>query len=201
VSGQCPVSTRIWIDETYVEYAEKGQSLESFAADSPNVVVVKSMSKVYGLSGLRVGYLCGSPSLLEPLRSLTPPWSVSLPAQVAAIYALQSPDYYISRYRETHQLRAQLVKGLRQIGIREIIPGVANFIMFHLPDGAPDGNTVISRCKKQGLFIRDAGEMGRGMGDRAIRIAVKDADSNQRILQIIEHTLQQDSEPKEVWCD
>lgn len=201
VLAQCPVSTRIWIDETYVEYAEKGQSLEWFATNSPNVVVVKSMSKVYGLSGLRIGYLCGSRSLLEPLRGLTPPWSVSLPAQVAAIHALQSPDYYTSRYRETHQLRAQLVKGLRQIGIREIIPGVANFIMFHLPDNAPCGNTVINLCRKQGLFIRDAGEMGRGMGDRAIRIAVKDADSNQRVLKILENTLQQCSKPEEVRCD
>lgn len=201
VLSQCPGSTRIWIDETYVEYAEGDQSLERFAAGSPNVVVVKSMSKVYGLSGLRVGYLCGSRSLLEPLRGLTPPWSVSLPAQVAAICALRSPDYYGLRYRETHQLRAHLIKGLRQIGIREIIPGVANFIMFHLPDKAPCGNTVINRCRKQGLFIRDAGEMGKGMGDRAIRIAVKDADSNRRLLRILENTLQQCSKPEEVRCD
>lgn len=189
VLNHCPASTRIWIDETYVEYAGRGQSLETFAAQSTNTVICKSMSKVYGLSGLRVGYLCGSTNVLEPLRALTPPWSVSLPAQVAAIHALQSPDYYEARYKETHELRAQLVKGLRKLGIREIIPGMANFVLFHLPDNAPDGATVENRCRKQGLFIRDAAEMGSGMGDRAIRIAVKDTETNQRMLRILGNAL------------
>ncbi len=187
---QCPPSTRIWIDETYVEYAGHGQSLETFAARSANTVVCKSMSKVYGLSGLRVGYLCGPPELLEPLRSLTPPWSVGLPAQVAAVHALQASGYYEERYEETHLLRIKLVKGLRQLGIQEIVPGVANFILFHLESGHPDSAKVINRCREHGLFIRDAAEMGTGMGDRAIRIAVKDTKSNARMLQILESSLQ-----------
>ncbi|MEE9369820.1 MAG: aminotransferase class I/II-fold pyridoxal phosphate-dependent enzyme [Pontiella sp.] len=107
VLNQCPKATRIWIDETYIEYAGTGQSLESYAAQSSNVIVVKSLSKVYGLSGLRVGYLCGPAKQLAPLRGLTPPWSVSLPAQVAAIHAMKEPCYYGDRYKETHQLRAQ----------------------------------------------------------------------------------------------
>ena len=189
VLSQCPSVTRIWIDETYVEYAGRGQSLESFAARSTNTVVCKSMSKVYSLSGLRVGYLCGSPGLLEPLRALTPPWSVSLPAQIAAVHALNSPDYYGPLYKRTHALRAQLVQGLRQLGIQEILPGVANFILFHLTDSHPDSATLISRCRAQGLFLRDAAEMGSDMGDRAIRIAVKDEVDNRRMLQILEASL------------
>ncbi len=189
--NQCPLSTRIWIDETYVEYAGRGKSLETFAARSTNTVVCKSMSKVYGLSGLRVGYLCGSPGLLAPLRAFMPPWSVGLPAQVAAVHALQSPDYYEKRYKETHLLRAKLVQGLRQLGITETVPGVANFILFHLTSGHPEAATVIRLCREQGLFIRDASEMGTGMGDRAIRIAVKDATTNVRMLRILEGVLQE----------
>jgi histidinol-phosphate/aromatic aminotransferase/cobyric acid decarboxylase-like protein len=198
--NQCPPRTRIWIDETYVEYAGHGQSLEPFAAHSENTVVCKSMSKVYGLSGLRVGYLCGPPGLLEPLRALTPPWSVSLPAQIAAVHALQSSDYYEARYQETHILQAKLVQGLQQLGIHEIIPGVANFVLFHLTANHADSATVISRCRVQGLFIRDAAEMGSGMGDRAIRIAVKDSATNQQIIQILERALQETT-PKELCHD
>ena len=189
VLKQCPSSTRIWIDETYVEYAGRVQSLETFAARSTNAVVCKSMSKVYSLSGVRVGYLCGSPGLLEPLRALTPPWAVGLPAQVAAVHALQSPEYYEKRYEETHRLRTKLVQGLRQLGIREIVPGIANFVLFHLSDNHPDAAAVIHCCREQGLFIRDAAEMGTGLGDRAIRIAVKDAETNRRMLQILESAL------------
>jgi len=101
VVGQMSVNTRIWIDETYVDYAGRDQSFESLAAHSKNVVVCKSLSKVYALSGLRVGYLCSSPHLLEGLRALNPPWAVSLPAQIAATYAMQASDYYAMQYRQT----------------------------------------------------------------------------------------------------
>jgi histidinol-phosphate/aromatic aminotransferase/cobyric acid decarboxylase-like protein len=190
---RCPPSTRVWIDETYVDYAGKEQSLETYAASTPNVVVVKSMSKVYSLSGLRVGYLCGSAALIGPLRGLTPPWSVSLPAQIAAIHALQSPGYYDALYAQTHRLREQLVRALEEIGIKEIIPGIGNFILFHLPGNGPDGETVISRCKEHGLFIRDAAEMGTGMGDRAIRMAVKDSETNARMMEILKTALTQNA--------
>ena len=51
--------------------------------NSEKVIVCKSLSKVYALSGLRAAYLCAPPHQLEELRALTPPWSVSLPAQIA----------------------------------------------------------------------------------------------------------------------
>ncbi|GAF91730.1 unnamed protein product, partial [marine sediment metagenome] len=102
-------STRIWIDETYVEYAGAGESLERFATRTPNIVVCKSMSKVYALSGVRAAYLCASRQHLSDLIPLTPPWAVSLPAQIAAIRALQDPVYYADRYQETHVLRNMLI--------------------------------------------------------------------------------------------
>ncbi len=190
VLEESPANTRAWIDETYVEYAGPGCSLEPFAACSENVVVCKSLSKVYSLSGLRAGYLCGSPHQLEELRVLTPPWSVSLPAQIAATYALQSPDYYSMRYQETHELRRSLVNELIRLGITEIIPGIANFIMFHLPAKSPDAASVVQQCRAQGLFLRDAGGMGSAMGCHAMRIAVKDAATNQQMLSILGNVLQ-----------
>src|SRR6266567_4724142 len=101
VLSRAPARTRVWVDETYVDYAGAGQSLEPFAANSENVIVCKSMSKVYALSGARVAYLCAGPHQLEELRAITPPWVVSLPAQVAAVRALQDQDYYAARYAET----------------------------------------------------------------------------------------------------
>ncbi len=175
---------RIWIDETYIEYAGKGQSLESFAAHSSNTIVCKSMSKVYALSGLRSAYLCASPHQLEDLKVLTPPWSISLPAQIAATYALQSNSYYFEKYQETHDLRKGLVVKLKDIGIDEIIPGVANFIMFHLPPDFKSVSSIISECRKKGLFLRDASGMGTSIGKSAMRMAVKDDATNKRMIEI-----------------
>lgn len=181
-----PAKTRVWIDETYVEYVGADQSLERFAANSENVVVCKSLSKVYALSGLRAGYLCSPPHLLEELRALSPPWAVSLAAQIAAVYALESPDYYAMRYQETHELRDHLIKELLSLGISEIIPGIANFVMFHLPTGCPNSSVVLESCRSHGVFLRDLSTVGVD----AIRVAVKDATTNERVLRSLAHALQ-----------
>ncbi len=175
---QIPTPTRIWVDETYVEYAGPEQSLETFAAASPNVVVCKSLSKVYALSGARAAYLCGPAALIASLRPLNPPWAVSLPAQVAAVAALEDLAYYEARWQETHQLRAHLALDLKSFAGWEIIPGVANFLLCLLPPDGPTAAAVVTRCRRQNLFLRDAGAMGRSLGSHALRLAVKDAPTN-----------------------
>jgi histidinol-phosphate/aromatic aminotransferase/cobyric acid decarboxylase-like protein/predicted GNAT family N-acyltransferase len=187
-SSECK---RVWIDETYIEYAGREHSLESFAVQSENVIVCKSMSKVYALSGMRVAYLCASPHQLEHLRALTPPWSVSLPSQIAAIHALQADDYYRMRYRQTHKLREELVNGLGRLGIAEIVPGIAIFVMFHLPSGCKTAACIVRECREQGLFLRDVSGMGSTMGEHAIRMAVKNGETNQRMLKILEDVFTQ----------
>ena len=186
--SKVPKRTRVWIDETYVDYAGEDQSLEAFAAASQNVVVCKSMSKVYALSGVRAAYLCAPPEVAARLREISPPWAVSLPAQVAAVRALEEHEYYAARYRETHALREKLAAGLQDLGL-DVNPSVANFLLCHLPERYPDAALVARRCRKQGVYIRDAGEISRGLGDRALRIAVKDEESNCRILKVLGEAL------------
>ncbi len=180
-----PETTRVWVDETYVDYVDPGQSLERFAARSSNVIVCKSMSKAYALSGARVAYLCAGAQHLESLRAVTPPWVVSLPAQVAAVKALESADYYAARWRETSELRCALAAGLRHLGW-EVIDGVANYLLCHLPVDGPDAHELVMQCREHGLFLRDASLMGRGLGRKAIRVAVKDAETNARMLRILQ---------------
>jgi histidinol-phosphate/aromatic aminotransferase/cobyric acid decarboxylase-like protein/GNAT superfamily N-acetyltransferase len=184
-----PARTRVWVDETYVEYAGADESLERFAAGSANVVVCKSMSKVYALSGARAAYLCGAAQTIDELRAITPPWAVSLPAQVAAVTALQDPDYYLRRYSETHRLRAQLVEQLGQFNGWEIVPGTANFLLCHLPEDGLDAVAIVQRCRTHGLFLRDAGAMGSRLGHRVLRIAVKDAATNRQMVAILNNVL------------
>ena len=182
--------TRIWVDEAYVDYVDRSESLEGFASASPNVVVCKSMSKVYALSGLRVGYLCGPKHVIDDLRMISPPWSVSLPGQIAAVMALQDPDYYSERYTETHTLRRQLEEGLQSLGNLEIVPGVANYLLCHLPSQGPNTEELLDRCRDHNLFLRDAAATSPGLGPRVFRIAVKDAETNGRMLEILRAVLQ-----------
>ena len=176
---------RIWIDETYVEYAGREQTLEKFAEKSNNVFVCKSMSKVYALSGLRAAYLCANPNNIKPLKRITPPWVISLPAQIAATYALKQEDYYIKKYQETHELRDKLELQLKQIGIDEIIPGIANFIMFHVDNNKFSASRIVNECKLKKLYLRDLSGVGTSFEDDAIRMAVKDLKTNNKMIAIL----------------
>ncbi len=189
ILSAAPSKTKFWIDETYIEYAGENQSLEKFAAQSENVVICKSMSKVYALSGARAAYLCAPPHLLEELRAITPPWAVSLLGQLAAVRALEDPDYYAARYAETHWLRKTLQSELCGLGWA-VVPGIANFLLCHLPLHQPDAATVVRQCRAEKLFLRDASVMGSQLGDRALRIAVKDQETNSRMLKILGSALQ-----------
>ena len=180
---------RIWIDETYVEYAGREQTLERFAEKSNNVFVCKSMSKVYALSGLRAAYLCANPKNIRPLKRITPPWVISLPAQIAATYALKQEDYYLKKYQETHELRDKLELQLKQIGIDEIIPGIANFIMFHVGNDKFSASRIVNECKLKKLYLRDLSGMGTSFEDDAIRMAVKDLNTNNKMIAILRECL------------
>lgn len=179
-----PKQTRVWVDETYVDFVGRGESLESYAMRSENLVVCKSMSKAYALSGARSAYLCAGPHQLEELRSLTPPWAVGLLGQVAAVKALEDPGYYQARYADTHRLRGELADGLRAMGI-EVVPGCANFLLGHLPESGPSAEAVVAACRQHGVFIRDAGKMGRQLGTHAVRFAVKAGDTQRRLLEVL----------------
>jgi histidinol-phosphate/aromatic aminotransferase/cobyric acid decarboxylase-like protein len=179
-----PATTRVWIDEAYTDYVGAGQSMEQFAAASPNVVVCKSLSKVLALSGLRVGYLCGPPELMSDLLVRTPPWAVGLPGQLAAVAALSRPEYYRRRYRQTHILRARLEERLRALGL-EVIPGSANFVLVFLPEDGPDATTVVERCRRAGLYIRDASASHPCLGARALRLAIKGWKETRELIAVL----------------
>jgi len=183
-----PSSTRVWVDEAYLDYVGADESLEQFATRSGNIVVCKSMSKVYALSGMRVAYLCAAMHQLADLIPITPPWAVSLPAQVAAVRALEDEAYYKSCYQQTPGLRAQVIDGLRGMGIREIVPSMTNFVMFHLEKQHPSADAVIDNARKRGVFLRDVSSMSERR-PRALRIAVKDKDTNATVLGVLEGVL------------
>jgi len=174
-----PECMMVVIDETYIEYAGSGQSVEREACKRPNLIVLKSMSKVYALSGMRVGYLVAHPSTIRVLAKWLPPWAVGLPAQVAAVEALSDDAYYASRYQETHLLREELVCCLRQHSQIRVYPSMTNLVLIETQSSAQE---VVERMRESNVFIRNCDSMSRRFADRFLRIAVKRAPENSRIV-------------------
>lgn len=124
---QLPAGALVVIDEAYLDYVGAAESLEQEAAIREDLVIVKSMSKVYALSGARVAYLVTNASLAARLRPWLPPWPVGLLSQAAAMEALRDPGYYAARYAETHRLREQLIAGVSRL--RPRFSQVNNFLV------------------------------------------------------------------------
>jgi histidinol-phosphate/aromatic aminotransferase/cobyric acid decarboxylase-like protein len=173
-----PPSTWVVIDETYIEYAGREESLEADACKRDRLVVLKSMSKTYALSGMRVGYLVAVRSTVKLLAKWVPPWAVSLPAQVAAVEALGDESYYRERYCETHSLRKELMHNLQKTPQIIAYPSTTNFVLVQAGTSAQD---IIERMRELNVFVHNCDSMGEGFADRFIRIAVKRPLENLRI--------------------
>jgi histidinol-phosphate/aromatic aminotransferase/cobyric acid decarboxylase-like protein len=141
------------------------------------------MSKMYALSGMRVAYLVSDAATAAPLRRWTPPWAISLPAQLAAVAALRDPAYYTARWEQTRELRAGLAAALRAVDpAANVDEAVANFLLITLPAGGPSAADVVTACRRDDVYLRDLSPMSAAFQGRTIRVAVKDPAANTRIV-------------------
>ena len=180
----------IWVDETYIDYVDESESLEGLVSDVDNLIICKSMSKCYALSGLRVAYIVSQKS--NYLRKYIPPWSVSLPAQLAAISALNNPDYYQNKYHIIHFEREKFSQGLTEIGFK-VFPGVANFLLTTLPiDSNYSSSSFITESRNLGLFVRDVENMGVTLTNKSVRFAIRSSEENNRMLSLVRKIIMKD---------
>jgi histidinol-phosphate/aromatic aminotransferase/cobyric acid decarboxylase-like protein len=183
VIAGAPTRTRWWIDEAYLGYVDLDQSLADLAATDARVVVCTSLSKMFALSGMRAAYLVAQPSVAADLRRWTPPWPVSLPAQLAAVAALNQPSYYRDCWQRTHELRAKMAAELAGLDDELVIDeGVSNFLNILLPIEGPSAAVFVTECRRHDVYLRDLSPMSSQYEGRTVRIAVKDSDENARIV-------------------
>jgi histidinol-phosphate/aromatic aminotransferase/cobyric acid decarboxylase-like protein len=179
-----PTTTLVWIDEAYSCYAPQPTSVITHAPWRPGLVVCRSLSKAYALSGLRIAIACASEDLAQELRARTPPWIVGLPAQVAAIAALGEGEYYAARHKETAELRERLVDRLRRLGFA-VSTGCLNAVLVRLPAPLPDAATVTHLARREGVFVRDLTGLSAAFPGRTIRVAVRSDAENERIAEVL----------------
>ena len=145
------------LDEAYCEFAltlgDTYASLELLRR-FPNLVLLRTFSKVYGLAGLRVGYaLCGAEDFRVAVDQVRQPFYLNAAAQAAAVEALRHQDEVERRVTETIANRIEMVDGVRALGLW-VAESDANFIWLHLPEGVPEPDVV------EGL--KRAGRAGQG---------------------------------------
>lgn len=176
--------TLVLVDETYLEYVGSSESIEAEAARLPNLLVLKSLSKVYALSGARAAYLVAHPDQAKALSRWIPPWAVSLPAQVAAVEALNCAAYYQECYRQTHSLREELAYALQAVPDLRVFNSCANFLLVDL--GSDRAEQILTQLRERKIYLRNCRDMSPRFGNRYLRVAVKNRPQNQRLAAAIQ---------------
>jgi histidinol-phosphate aminotransferase len=160
------------VDEAFMDAVPGEPESLAGAADVPGLLVIRSLTKTWGLAGLRIGYLLGPAALLDRLRRAQPLWAVSTPA-LAAARACSSPRAVAEAdalARVSEEDRAHLVRLLRAIpGVHMAGDPRAPFV----PIRVPDGEGVRNRLRGRGFAVRRGGTFP-GLGPDWLRISVRD---------------------------
>jgi histidinol-phosphate aminotransferase len=166
------------VDEAFADCVPGEPESLAGRRDLPGLIVVRSLTKTWGLAGLRVGYVLAAPDLLAALAQVRPPWPVSVPALAAARACCQpaaraeAADWARSMITE----RRALVTRLAAIpGVHVVPDAAASFLLLHV--AGPDG--VRDRLREAGFAVR-RGDTFPGLGPHWIRVAVRDRDTNTR---------------------
>lgn len=181
VLAAIPSGTLFVLDEAYFEYARRTFDYPdgvSYLADHPNLVVLRTFSKAYGLASLRVGYAVAHPDVIVELDKVRPPFNVSGVAQDAAVAALSDARYVRSCVRRNESERESLSIRLAAVGLIPY-PSIANFIVAGLRRRDGSGRDVFQRLAARGVLIRDLVPYGLPLH---VRISVGLPSENVRLL-------------------
>jgi histidinol-phosphate aminotransferase len=171
------------LDEAYVEFSLLQDPDESLALldKHPNLVILRTFSKIYGLCGLRVGYgLCGSEEFRTAVDQVRQPFFCNAAAQAAALEALNHQDEVTRRVERNLAERIGLEQGLRDLGL-DPAESHANFVWFDLGDGRVEGE-VMQGLAQRGVLVRAGGALGR---EGALRVTVGTQAENERFLEAL----------------
>nr|ACN80638.1 SioA [Streptomyces sioyaensis] len=170
---EVPEHVVIVLDEAYREFAGGQDTLNGPEAyhDIPNMVVLRSFSKAYGLAGLRVGYALAPRDIAHTLRNRLLPFSVSTIAEAAARAALARRPEVLRQVDRVIAERGRLTEGLRHQGW-DVTPSAANFCWLPLGPRSP---AFAAAAARQGILVRAVGEEG-------VRITVGEPQATDALL-------------------
>jgi len=180
-----PAGVVLALDEAYVEFLEQPIDFVSAIREGryPNLILMRTFSKIYGLAGLRLGYGIAHPNFITELEKIRQPFNINAVAQAAALAALDD-DAHAERTRRNNSRGLKLYeREFRKLGL-EYVPTQANFILVRVGEGG----RVFNELQKLGVIVRP---MGGYQLPEWIRISVGTPKENQRCLAALKQVLGQ----------
>jgi len=184
-AAQIPARVLLVMDEAYVEFLDDPVDFlsEIKSGRRPNLLLMRTFSKIFGLAGLRLGYGIGNPDLIVALEKVRQPFNINSIAQAGALAALDDVGHMRKTRSNNSAGLAFFEQAFRGLGL-EFIPSAANFSLVRVGDG----QKVFEAMQRHGVIVRPMG--GYQLGEW-IRITVGTAKENERCLEALKAALGQ----------
>jgi histidinol-phosphate aminotransferase len=180
-----PANVLLAMDEAYIEFLNEPLDLVSEIRNGskPNLLLMRTFSKIYGLAGLRIGYGIGHPDFIAALEKIRQPFNINSVAQAGALAALDDTKH-VEKTRKVNSRGLRLyARTFRKLKL-EFVPSQANFILVRVGDG----QRVFGEMQKLGVIVRP---MGGYQLPEWIRISIGTPKENQRCLEALKSVLGQ----------
>jgi len=183
--ARVPDHVTVLVDEAYVEFQldDDPEATVDLRRQFPNLVLLRTFSKVYGLAGLRIGYALCSPKFRAAVDAVRQPFSVNAIAQSAAAEAIRHSDDVATRVERNIIERVTVEEGLRELGL-ETANSQANFSWVALGDR--DEAAIVAALAEDGIIVRPGSVLG---GAGRIRVSYGTPEQNRRFLQALQPLL------------
>lgn len=162
------------VDEAYIDFS-KSKSALNLLSSTPNLVVLQTLSKAYGLAGLRLGLAFANQAIIEVLNKIKPPYNVNTLSQQKGLEALKNEGKIKRQIAEIKTQRALLLTTLKGIkSVKKVYPSEANFILVEFENA----ETIFLNLQNKGIIIRNRTGQIKG----ALRITVGTPEQNEILL-------------------
>jgi threonine-phosphate decarboxylase len=185
------LAKKIVVDEAFMDFVreENRHTLIPQAAKSRKLIVLRTLTKLFALPGLRIGYLVAHRDTIRTLKKYQMPWSVNVLAQAAAERALTEDAFRKRSKQLIEKEREFLYERLSQIKRLKPYPSAANFILVKINQRHLTSAMLKEQLLKKGILIRDCGNF-RGLNKKFVRITVRTHQQNLRLVQAFKREMQ-----------
>jgi threonine-phosphate decarboxylase len=173
----------VFLDEDFLEFveSEKNLSLIGDIKKYPNLFVLRSFTKIYGLTGLRVGYGIANKDIIDVMMCAKIPWNLNCLAQAAAVAALKDEAHLAVTRKLIKTEKAWLSVELGKFESFEFCEPDANFFFINIRKSGLTATELKDKLLRKGVLIRDCSSF-RGLDQYYVRIAVKTHEENERLI-------------------
>ena len=176
----------VFVDEDYIDFVDDGKrySMTKYVKDYNNLFVLRSLTKFFGLAGVRIGFGIGSPELVKILKRVIMPWSVNSLAMFAAAEAVKDADFIKRTRLLVSKSRKEMQEMFKPINWLKVYPSETNFLLVEIIQGDLTSTQLAEGLAKTGLLIRDCKDFD-GLNNRFFRATVRRPEENRRLVEQI----------------